>query len=231
MPHILFQSIPRLLLPKLRWTWWSHHCPSKTLKKSASLWQWAPCTQQGVCDSWATLLAAAQPMLMSHKQPQRACRMWSVQSMFKRKAPLALWKVQWSYRFLQSLDAIYQTSSKLRKSAEATVGWCSVGQMYIYIYVGPRFRFTPEIQIFQNMKQQTQVLQNILVARLARQLRPWLLVLLRLWPKPEQRLIIQWKTTPRDTGPHEATRWSLEQTLKDTEQNKQSILHYTILNI
>lgn len=133
MPHILFQSIPRLLLPKLRWTWWSHHCPSKTLKKSASLWQWAPCTQQGVCDSWATLLAAAQPMLMSHKQPQRACRMWSVQSMFKRKAPLALWKVQWSYRFLQSLDAIYQTSSKLRKSAEATVGWCSVGQMYIYI--------------------------------------------------------------------------------------------------
>lgn len=135
MPHILFQSIPRLLLPKLRWTWWSHHCPSKTLQKSASLWQWAPCTQQGVCDSWATLLAAAQPMLMSHKQPQRACRMWSVQSMFKRKAPLALWKVQWSYRFLQSLDAIYQTSSKLRKSAEATVGWCSVGQMYIYMSV------------------------------------------------------------------------------------------------
>ena len=47
----------------------------QNIAKSASLWQWAPCTQQGVCDSWATLLAAAQPMLMSHKQPQRACRM------------------------------------------------------------------------------------------------------------------------------------------------------------
>ena len=71
--------------------------------------------------------------------------------------------------------------------------------------------------------------QNILVARLARQLRPWLLVLLRLWPKPEQRL------NKKVTNKTERHRPSRSHTLKSwtnnerhrTEQAINTTLHKT----